>query len=52
MNEPPRSSSSSPANNRPRFWQNSLYEEPFWVSLAWIVGPLAAAGAAIYFALG
>jgi hypothetical protein len=30
-------------------WKSSLYEEPTWVSLAWIIGPMLFAGVAIYF---
>lgn len=30
-------------------WRSSLYEEPLWVSIAWIVGPVALAGLAIFF---
>jgi hypothetical protein len=29
-------------------WKSSLYEEPLWVSVAWILGPVLFAGAAIY----
>jgi hypothetical protein len=32
-------------------WRSSLYEEPLWVSIAWIVGPAALAGLAIFFAV-
>ena len=51
MNERLRSSSSSPEGKRPAFWRNSLYEEPNWVSIAWMVGPILLAGFAIYLAL-
>lgn len=36
---------------RPAFWRSSLYAEPTWVSLAWIIGPGLLAGVAIYFAV-
>jgi hypothetical protein len=36
---------------RVRFWRGSLYEEPMWVSLAWIIGPVLTAGLAIYLAV-
>lgn len=39
----------SPEDKIPPFWRSSLYEEPTWVSLAWIVGPMLLAGTAIYF---
>jgi hypothetical protein len=32
-------------------WRSSLYEEPLWVSIAWIVGPATLAGIAIFFAV-
>ena len=38
------------ANKHP-WWRSSLYEEPVWVSVAWIVGPFAAALVAVYFAI-
>jgi hypothetical protein len=40
-----------PEGKRPVFWRSSLYEEPVWVSLAWIIGPALLAGIAIYFAV-
>ena len=33
------------------WWRSSLYEEPVWVSLAWILGPLSVALLAAYFAI-
>ena len=33
------------------WWRSSLYQEPVWVSLAWIVGPLLVAGLAMYLAV-
>ena len=41
----------SPEDKRAAFWRSSLYEEPAWVSLAWIIGPALLAGFAIYFAV-
>jgi hypothetical protein len=32
-------------------WRSSLYEEPTWVTLAWIVIPVAFASVAIFFAM-
>lgn len=40
-----------PDGKRPPPWKSSLYEEPTWVSLAWIIGPLSFAAVAIYFAV-
>lgn len=33
----------------PAFWRGSIYEEPLWVSLAWLIGPIIVAALAIYF---
>ena len=33
------------------WWRSSLYEEPVWVSLVWILGPLTVAVLAMYFAV-
>ena len=41
----------NPEGKRPAFWRSSLYEEPVWVSLGWILGPAFLAGIAIYFAV-
>ncbi|HWO09364.1 MAG TPA: hypothetical protein VNN80_07785 [Polyangiaceae bacterium] len=40
-----------PEGKRPAPWRSSLYEEPMWVSLAWVIGPVAIAAIAIYFAV-
>lgn len=32
-------------------WRSSLYEEPLWVSLAWVIGPLLLAALGIFFAV-
>ncbi len=40
---------SAPISDSPPFWRSSLYEEPMWVSLAWIMGPVLLAGIVIYF---
>ncbi len=36
------------AKRLPPPWKSSLYAEPTWVSLAWIIGPVLFAGVAIY----
>jgi hypothetical protein len=51
MNEKRERTSSSLQGKHPAFWRSSLYEEPTWVSLAWIIGPALIAGIAIYFAV-
>ena len=40
-----------PEGKRLAPWRSSLYEEPMWVSLAWVLGPLVAAVLGIYFAV-
>jgi hypothetical protein len=40
-----------PAGKRPAPWRSSLYQEPTWVSLAWIIVPSLFAAIAIYFAV-
>ena len=37
--------------DRASSWRSSLYEEPLWVSIAWIVGPVTLAGIAIFYAV-
>jgi hypothetical protein len=51
MNAKRASALVSESSKRPAFWRGSIYEEPTWVSLAWIVGPATAAGVVIYFVL-
>lgn len=43
--------SNLPDGKRPPFWKSSVYDEPTWVSLAWIIGPLLLACVALYFAV-
>lgn len=43
--------SSRPEGKRLPFWRNSVYEEPTWVSLAWIAGPILLGAVALYFAI-
>jgi hypothetical protein len=33
------------------WWRSSLYQEPVWVSVAWIIGPLLVAALAMYLAV-
>jgi hypothetical protein len=51
MSAKPSSALISDTGKRRAFWQSSIYEEPAWVSLAWIIGPALCAGVAIYFAV-
>ena len=51
MNAKEKGSLIGPEGKRPAPWKSSLYEEPTWVSLAWILGPMLFAGVAIYFAV-
>lgn len=48
MNAKDNGSLIGPEGKRPPAWKSSLYEEPDWVSLAWIIGPMLLAGVAIY----
>ncbi|HTV24263.1 MAG TPA: hypothetical protein VMG12_36475 [Polyangiaceae bacterium] len=36
---------------RPAFWRNSVYDEPAWVSLAWIALPVLIAATVIFIAV-
>jgi len=40
-----------PEGKRPAPWRSSLYEEPLWVSLAWVIIPTVLAVIAIYFSV-
>jgi hypothetical protein len=40
-----------PDGKRQAPWKSSLYQEPLWVSIAWILGPVVVAGVAIYFSV-
>ncbi|HKO90595.1 MAG TPA: hypothetical protein VJU61_05560 [Polyangiaceae bacterium] len=33
------------------WWRSSLYDEPVWVSVAWIIGPTLVAALAMYLAV-
>jgi hypothetical protein len=50
MNAKEKATLIGPDGKRPG-WRSSLYEEPLWLSLAWVVGPTLLAGIAIYFAV-
>jgi hypothetical protein len=41
----------SPGGRPPAPWKSSLYEEPLWKSVVWLVGPMLFAAVAIYFAV-
>jgi hypothetical protein len=41
----------APEGKRLPSWKSSLYEEPTWVSLVWIIGPVLFAAVAIYFSV-
>lgn len=51
MNEKRDARSLRHAGRPPAFWRSSIYEEPVWVSLAWIIIPALLAGIAIFFAV-
>jgi hypothetical protein len=41
----------SPEGKRLAAWKSSLYEEPLWKSVAWLLGPVLCAAIGIYFAV-
>lgn len=49
MNAKEKSALIGPGGKPPPAWKSSIYDEPAWVSWAWIIGPALLAGAAIYF---
>jgi hypothetical protein len=51
MNAKEKGALIAPDGKRPPPWKSSLYEEPTWVSLAWIIGPLLFAGVTIYLSI-
>lgn len=51
MNAKEKSGLLAAEGKRPPPWKSSIYEEPNWVSLAWIIGPMLFAGVAIYFSV-
>jgi hypothetical protein len=51
MNEKQNSNLMNDAGNRRVFWRSSLYDEPMWVSLAWVIGPVLLAGLGLYLAV-
>jgi hypothetical protein len=51
MNAKEKGALISVEGERPAPWRSSLYQEPTWVSLAWLVGPALFAAVAIYFTL-
>jgi hypothetical protein len=51
MNAKDNASLIGPEGKRPAPWRNSLYAEPAWVSVAWIMVPIVIAALVIYFAL-
>jgi hypothetical protein len=46
-----KSSPLLPAGTRSPWWRSSLYTEPFWVSLAWLLIPLGVALFVVYLAV-
>jgi hypothetical protein len=50
MNEKASGALIGPDGKRPG-WRSSLYEEPMWVSVAWVLGPIILAAIGIYFAV-
>lgn len=40
-----------PTEKKRAAWRSSLYDEPVWVSVAWIAVPLGAAAVGVFFAM-
>jgi hypothetical protein len=51
MNVKEKSALIGPDSERPPPWKSSIYREPNWVALAWILGPVLFAAVAIYFSI-
>jgi hypothetical protein len=51
MNAKDKGSLIGPGEKVPAGWRSSLYDEPMWLSVAWIVGPALLAAIGIYFAV-
>jgi hypothetical protein len=51
MNAKEKGALIGPEGKRPAPWRSSLYDEPMWVSVAWIVGPVLLAAIGIYFSV-
>jgi len=51
MNEKASGALVGPDDKRPAGWRSSLYHEALWVSVAWVVAPVALAAIGIYFAV-
>ena len=49
MNSSKKKPAPKPLGQGASSWRSSLYEEPLWLSLAWIIGPLALAALGIIF---
>ncbi len=46
-----KSSPLLPAGSHPPWWRSSLYKEPVWLSLVWLLVPLALASIVLYLAV-
>jgi hypothetical protein len=51
MNAKEKGALIAPEGKRPPPWKSSLYEEPTWVSLAWILGPVLIAALVLFFVI-
>lgn len=51
MNAKDSGSLIGPDEKRPAPWRSSLYQEPLWVSVMWVLGPTLLAAVGIYFAV-
>jgi hypothetical protein len=46
-----KSSPLLPAGTKAPWWRSSLYTEPVWVSVVWLLIPLSLAAITLYFAV-
>lgn len=51
MNDKASGALIGPDDKRPAGWRSSLYHEPMWVSVVWVLGPIVLAAISIYFAV-
>jgi hypothetical protein len=51
MNAKDKAALLGPQGKIPAPWKSSLYDEPLWVSVAWILVPVLVGGIAIYFSV-
>jgi len=51
MNEAQKDPAPVVTSTKPSWWGSSLYDEPWWQTVLWIVGPLLIGGVAVFLAM-